>query len=691
MTRPWRRILLGLWMTALFWPFTHAGGYGHPALLALTPLLLSAAEWWPHWLWRWLSWAATFYVELSLAWSQWASPHLLGQVFGGALRQLFFLPFREWNQMNAHLAAPLLLVGGWLGWLVFRKCRRYGQALGLFMLGVLVIPINHVLWKLPGELALAGYLVVGLFVLTDIHRQSIENGALRVRSPRATYVIWGVAALLPLIVGWEVPAHRPADPLGIFKGQVLPGIGSSGTTATIGYGPGVTHIGRSLVASKAPVLLVKASHPAYWQAAIYSSFNGQSWSNPGSNPTYPERPSDRAVPLITPYFPQHTPVKTFRATVTDLAPGSLTSLFYTGVPTHFSVSATVHTAASQFIPQKVRKYRVSMEIPLENLSSIASTGFSQAPASLSADLEIPANLSPKVGQIAANVTQQAEGPWQAAQAVKQYLDSHYRYSLTVSPTKRDVVNHFLFVDKKGYCDQFSTAFIMMMRALGIPARWVVGYSSGKYSSARHGYVVRAIDAHSWAQIWIAGSGWVPFDPTPGFSAPLATRTPSGTGARGGSVGASTAPNSPQPSVQPISKPHQLVRPGLLGPTGRNSTSSGGQRRVHVWEVLVALALAGIGIGASRRLTRREKSPAERLWTGIQALSSRRLGIRWQQKSPRQWGQDWVRFFPNDADVIWPMVALLECAFYRNDALTEDEQQKLWSLWRALRQRAKRSA
>ncbi len=701
MSRPWRPLLLGLWMSALFWPFAHAGGYNHPALLALAPFLFSGADLWDHWVLRWLTWIAALYVELSLAWSQWVLPRILGRVFGGAVHQLFFLPFQQWNQMNAHLAAPLLLLGGLLAWLIFRQCRRYGQAFGLFIVGALVIPANHVLWNLPAELALGAYLILGLFVLIDFHREGLSDGSLTVAGPRFTYGVWGVAAFIPLIIGWQTPSHHSSDPLGVFKGQILPGIRTSQTLATTGYGPGITHIGRSLVASRSPVFLAKTTRATYWQAAVYSHFDGTDWTNPGSGQTYFSDPGDLGIPLITPYFAKTMPVKTVHAAITDLAAGSFPTLFYTGVPTHFSVPAVVHTASARFQPHNVRHYRLTAQVPLENLSNIRSAPFQEAPAAkFSPELELPSNLSPKVAEMAKRITASAVGPWQAAEEIKRYLDRHYRYSLTVTPTNGNVVNHFLFVDKKGYCDQFSTTFIMMMRSLGVPARWVVGYSSGQYDPSRHGYVVRAIDAHSWAQIWIPGSGWVPFDPTPGFSAPLAAQSVGGS-TQPSTIGASTPPVTPTPSTNPGTTAHRRrINPGM--PPGSHNTprtasnssnaSNASTHRTasafHLWE-LAALLLLVFALAALVRQNHQRSTAATRLWVQIGGISKRRLGTRWHQKSPRQWGHDWVRYFPNDADIIWPLVKLLEAAFYGGTALTQAEERELHALWLRLKQRARK--
>lgn len=677
-----RSLLLGLWMTALFWSFAHAGGYGHAAILGLTPLLLSAADLWRRWPVRLLHWVAVLYAELSLSWNSWASLHWVRIIIGGAIHTLLALPFQQWNQLDAHLAAPLLLLGGFVGWLLFRQCQRYSQALLLLALGALVIPINRVLWRLPAEVALASYMAIGLMVLIYFHRQALAKDAFHLPRRRIEYPIWASAALLPLMVGWQMPPHHSYDPLGILQGQVLPGIFAVGA-ATTGYGPGVTQIGHSLVASEAPVFLAQSPEPYYWQAAVYNTFEGTAWSNRGPTTIFLSSPSNNGIPLIQPYFGNGTSIWSVNILIAALSTVQFNTLFYTGTPTSFSVPITVHTRSERFAASNVTQYQVTTEVPVYSHTALVDAPFSTPLAGLAQDLEMPLNLSPKVSRLARKITAHASGPWAAAEDIKHYLDTHYRYSYKVTPTRNDVVNHFLFVDHQGYCDQFSTTFIMMMRSLRIPARWVVGYSSGTYDPSRNGYLVRAVDAHSWAEFWMAGVGWVPFDPTPGFSAPIITKIPAG-----GHAAPATLASKPQVIKHPTT-PNAPALP--LTPHGSGSHGHGAhtkaKNRPPVWgaTIIAVIGLATLTLVLRKRLAR--QSLVEKLWSGLQAIARRRLGTPLKQKSPRQWGLDWLRDFPDDRDLIWPIVGLLEAAFYRESELATEEQQELVQLCNQLKQRA----
>jgi len=75
------------------------------------------------------------------------------------------------------------------------------------------------------------------------------------------------------------------------------------------------------------------------------------------------------------------------------------------------------------------------------------------------------------------------------------------------------VDGFLFETRRGFCEHYASAFTLLMRAAGIPARVVTGYLGGEQNPIDGFYTVRQSDAHAWAEVWYAGQGWVRVDPT----------------------------------------------------------------------------------------------------------------------------------------------------------------------------------
>ncbi len=129
-------------------------------------------------------------------------------------------------------------------------------------------------------------------------------------------------------------------------------------------------------------------------------------------------------------------------------------------------------------------------------------------------LQLP-HLDPRVPALARQIAGRARNPYDQARAVEQYLRVHYAYTLDlIGPPPADPLAHFLFERRAGNCEYFAAAMAVMMRSLGVPARYVNGFVPGEYNELGGDFIVRARDAHSWVEVLFPGYGWVTFDPTP---------------------------------------------------------------------------------------------------------------------------------------------------------------------------------
>ncbi len=95
----------------------------------------------------------------------------------------------------------------------------------------------------------------------------------------------------------------------------------------------------------------------------------------------------------------------------------------------------------------------------------------------------------------------------------EWIRGEFAYTLTTPLLGRHAVDEFLFDQKAGFCEHFSSAFVVLMRSAGIPARVVTGYTGGYFNRLGGYWLVRRNDAHAWAEVWLAGRGWVRVDPT----------------------------------------------------------------------------------------------------------------------------------------------------------------------------------
>lgn len=129
-------------------------------------------------------------------------------------------------------------------------------------------------------------------------------------------------------------------------------------------------------------------------------------------------------------------------------------------------------------------------------------------------LALPLDQHPRALKLAAEWrSQHRDARGVANQALDYFRQQPFSYTLTPPALPNDTVDEFLFETRQGFCEHFSAAFVVLMRAAGIPARVVTGYQGGEYNSVSDFMVVRQRDAHAWAEIYIEGDGWVRYDPT----------------------------------------------------------------------------------------------------------------------------------------------------------------------------------
>jgi transglutaminase-like putative cysteine protease len=132
----------------------------------------------------------------------------------------------------------------------------------------------------------------------------------------------------------------------------------------------------------------------------------------------------------------------------------------------------------------------------------------------SLDTRLPRARNPRTIELATSMrTQSASDEDFASRLLAYFRDGGFEYSLTPPLLDYDSVDDLLFNTRLGYCGHFASAFVVMLRAGGVPARVVTGYQGGTLNRIDGYFTVRQSDAHSWAEAWIEGSGWTRFDPT----------------------------------------------------------------------------------------------------------------------------------------------------------------------------------
>lgn len=308
--------------------------------------------------------------------------------------------------------------------------------------------------------------------------------------------------------------------------------GSGGSDGRAGGDPGAGSVDLSVRGSlgNATVFEAPANSPSYWQGAIFSDFDGQSWlahgpftewtSGFGATQLAPADPTSGADNVATTYT-----VKVLTKAPIDvvLAPGSPTSYVGAGrviddndgTP-HITYGAAAVDATS---------YTVTSTLPenAANPTAVASNGVDLRDPQW---LEVPGDMPARVATLAASLVANSTSRLDTVNSIENYLRSTEKYNLNAPQPKTgdSAVDDFLFVSHQGFCEQFATAAVIMLRTQGIPARFVTGYAGGDSNVDPGERVFRGSDAHAWVQVFYPGVGWVSSDPTAG--ATLQTNAPS---------------------------------------------------------------------------------------------------------------------------------------------------------------------
>nr|WP_051621232.1 transglutaminase-like domain-containing protein [Paenibacillus sp. UNC451MF] len=349
-------------------------------------------------------------------------------------------------------------------------------------------------------------------------------------------------------IDWSGPLASWQEHLHFLEGAASDNrLASAGKT---GYGSDDSLLGYPLIQDDTVVFVARTTQLTYWRGDSKATYTGRGWYASDSDPvqmsssfTQTDSSSDASEMKTAVHNPADADKKIVMQQI--FLKQRFTQLFLGGELTQIDslVSQNGQPISPEWVWKDQRSGRYFLPALADPLSSYsvqvaswdraASTqSSSEAAGVIEADdayLQLPERLPSRVSELAYEVTKNSSTPYDKAQAIQKYLRSHYTYNLeqTRPPVEgQDFVDQFLFEQKMGYCDHFSTAMAVMLRAVGIPSRWVKGFSPGQVIATETGGTngatvynveVRNKNAHSWVEVYVPSEGWVPFDPTPGYS------------------------------------------------------------------------------------------------------------------------------------------------------------------------------
>jgi transglutaminase-like putative cysteine protease len=145
-------------------------------------------------------------------------------------------------------------------------------------------------------------------------------------------------------------------------------------------------------------------------------------------------------------------------------------------------------------------------------------GLDEPPEMRQRALQLPPGANPRAAQFARNLRgKYTDDKALMNEVLAMFRSEQFFYTLEPPPLGEHAVDEFLFDTRKGFCEHYASAFAVLMRAAGIPARVVTGYLGGEFNPLGNYMIVRQADAHAWTEVWFAGEGWVRVDPTAAVS------------------------------------------------------------------------------------------------------------------------------------------------------------------------------
>lgn len=239
----------------------------------------------------------------------------------------------------------------------------------------------------------------------------------------------------------------------------------------------------------------------YWRGPVLGAFDGRKWSpqRQGRQVNVPTTVNVRGAPLR--YEVTLEPHGKPWVYALDL-PRGLPNLDRN--PTR--MTRDMQVLANEPINDRVR-YEVASHVDY-------ALNPNESPLILGQALALPEGYNPRALAFANELRAKATNPADVIAAVLQHFRREsFRYTLQPPPLGQNSVDEFLFTTRAGFCEHYSEAFVVLMRAAGIPARVVTGYQGGEMNPADGYLVVRQYDAHAWAEVWLENRGWVRVDPT----------------------------------------------------------------------------------------------------------------------------------------------------------------------------------
>lgn len=326
-------------------------------------------------------------------------------------------------------------------------------------------------------------------------------------------------ALTPALSGGPTGAGTPLASL-LSAPSAVPGQLGDGTTPGGASGLGAlnpgssTDIGGSLASGESGAnpfrsqsnethFTVESAQPAYWRTGAYDVYTGRGWERDSSTTPY-----NGAMDTVG-----GASELRYRVTLTKSATALPTIWQPTTVSRDDAIVTEMRALRSTTALSPGTEFSATSVRPPDDPALLRESGESYAGAVdeeyTTLTPESAARLTPFVDELTAG----DNTAYDKAKTIENWLEAEKNYSLNASHGEGDIASEFVFTMDTGYCEYFATSMVAMLRSQDVPARYVVGYSTGERTGDNE-YTIRGRNAHAWVEVYFPSAGWVSFDPTP---------------------------------------------------------------------------------------------------------------------------------------------------------------------------------
>ncbi|NJO78162.1 MAG: DUF3488 domain-containing protein [Cyanobacteria bacterium RM1_2_2] len=276
------------------------------------------------------------------------------------------------------------------------------------------------------------------------------------------------------------------------------------------------------------VMRVRSQAPGFWRVLAFDRYTGQGWQISRNDETQvqkyerPEWSFRFNLPWLVTLNRTREVIQTYTV-VSDLP--NLIPVLYEPKELYFptnQVGMDFEGGLRSPVPlSEGLTYTVVSEVPYRN-RTVLQQARSQPPTAIRETyLQLPETIADPIRQITESILARSPKPLTAPYETALYLAQYLKQNFKIQPdlpffqTNEDLATAFLTTYRGGYPDHFATTLTVMLRSIGIPARLVMGFGSGKFNPFTGFYVVQNTDAHAMTEVYFHKHGWFAFDPIPG--------------------------------------------------------------------------------------------------------------------------------------------------------------------------------